>query len=122
MKSETESSSAVEAPTGESAPETGGRARGSGEKGGGNKRNRARSGNGGQRASAVAVYTPEDLLAALQDLEAGNFSTRLPERGAALNVRIARAFNRVAGLNEAMGDGLGRVSRPRGGGGKSTAG
>src|SRR5688500_13586166 len=120
MKSETESSSAVEAPTGESAPETGGRARGSGEKGGGNKRNRPRSGNGGRRASAVAVYTPEDLLAALQDLEAGNFTTRLPARGTALNVRIAQAFHRVAELNEAMVDELGRISRTVGREGKST--
>jgi HAMP domain-containing protein/signal transduction histidine kinase/DNA-binding response OmpR family regulator len=120
MKSETESSSAVEAPTGESAPETGGRARGSGEKGSGNKRSRPRSGNGGRRAAAVGVYTPEDLLAALQDLEAGNFTTRLPERGTALNVRIAQAFNRVAGLNEAMVDELGRISRTVGREGKST--
>src|SRR5687768_10190740 len=119
MKSETESSSAVEAPTGESPPATGGRARGSGDKGSGNRRSRPR-GNGGRRAATVAVYTPEDLLAALQDLEAGNFTTRLPERGTALNVRIAQAFNRVASLNEAMVDELGRISRTVGREGKST--
>src|SRR5688572_11831649 len=125
MKSETESSSAVEAPTGEGTPategtpETGGRARGSGDKGSGNKRNRPR-GNGGRRAAAVGVYTPEDLLAALQDLESGNFGTRLPERGNSLNVRIAQAFNRVARLNEAMVDELGRISRTVGREGKST--
>ena len=62
----------------------------------------------------VTAYSPEDLLAALLELEAGDFSTRLPEAGDEINIEIAQAFNRVAGRNQAVHDELSRVSRTLG--------
>jgi CheY-like chemotaxis protein/HAMP domain-containing protein len=114
MKSEKQSTSAVEAPT-EDPTSASGRARS-----GGDKRSRSRGANGRRRAADVAVYTPEDLLHALHQLEEGNFDVRLPEGGAPVDERIAQAFNRVAALNDALADELGRVSRTVGREGKST--
>ncbi len=83
------------------------------------------SGNGAQRRnrknlSTVTTYTPEELLAALLELEAGDFSIRLPEGGDDTTLQIAEAFNRVAALNQAMNTELGRVSRTVGREGEST--
>jgi HAMP domain-containing protein/CheY-like chemotaxis protein/signal transduction histidine kinase len=87
-------------------------------------RSRANSGGGGRgngsarrRRNAlkdVTTYTPEELLAALLELEAGDFTTRLPEVGDELDISIAQAFNRVAGRNQAVHDELARVSRTLG--------
>jgi HAMP domain-containing protein/CheY-like chemotaxis protein/signal transduction histidine kinase len=70
--------------------------------------------------SSVTTYTPEELLAALLELEAGDFSIRLPEGGDDTSVQIAEAFNRVASLTQAMNIELGRVSRTVGREGEST--
>src|SRR5688500_12103881 len=80
------------------------------------RRTRERTNGGGRSAGSkklpnITRYTPEDLLAALRELEAGDFSVRLAEVGEDVEIEIAQAFNRVAALNEAMSDELGRVSR-----------
>src|SRR5687767_3635787 len=91
------------------------------------KRRGSGAGNGGGRTSPsrnrlkqVTPYTPEDLLAALLELEAGDFSVRLSEAGDDLEIQIAQAFNRVAALNESMSDELARISRTVGREGEST--
>jgi methyl-accepting chemotaxis protein len=92
-------------------------------------RSRARGRNGGnggtrkrRRALAtVTTYTPEDLLAALLELEAGDFSVRLPETADdETSQQIAEAFNRVAAMNQKMHNELNRVSRTVGREGEST--
>src|SRR5919108_1427748 len=115
MKSEKQGQSAIEPPTGDRAPAGEGRSRA-----GGDKRGRSRAGNGQRGTSGVEVYRPEDLVSALLELEAGNFSARLPENGAPLDIRTAQAFNRVAARNEAMANELGRISRTVGREGRST--
>src|SRR5919108_711066 len=106
MKSEKQGQSAIEPPTGDRAPAGEGRSRA-----GGDKRGRSRAGNGQRGTTGVEVYRPEDLVSALLELEAGNFSARLPENGAPLDIRTAQAFNRVAARNEAMAKELARVAR-----------
>ncbi len=86
--------------------------------GGGNS-----NGSGRRRRNTlkdVTPYTPEDLLAALLELEAGDFNVRLPEAGDETNVQIAQAFNRVAQRNQAVHTELARVSRTVGREGEST--
>jgi HAMP domain-containing protein/CheY-like chemotaxis protein/signal transduction histidine kinase len=95
------------------------RARGAGTKPGNGGGNGSRRRNRGDMSS-VTTYTPEELLAALLELEAGDFSIRLPEGGDDTAVQIAEAFNRVAALNQAMSQELGRVSRTVGREGEST--
>ncbi|HEY0673811.1 MAG TPA: HAMP domain-containing protein, partial [Longimicrobiales bacterium] len=76
---------------------------------------------GKNNLDSVTPYSPEQLLAALEELEAGNFSVRLPETGEDdTGVQIAAAFNRVAALNQAMNREMGRVSRTVGREGEST--
>jgi HAMP domain-containing protein/CheY-like chemotaxis protein/signal transduction histidine kinase len=90
------------------------------------RRPRAGSNGGGRTAPPgnkgprITRYSPEDLLAALRELEGGDFSVRLTEEGDDEAVEIAQAFNRVAALNEAMSDELARVSRTVGREGEST--
>ncbi|HEY0303725.1 MAG TPA: HAMP domain-containing protein, partial [Longimicrobiales bacterium] len=86
---------------------------GSGNGGGGGKRRR-------NALRDVAPYTPEDLLAALLELEAGDFTIRLAETGDDTSTQIAQAFNRVAARNEAVHVELARVSRTVGREGEST--
>ena len=83
---------------------------------GGKRRTR----NGSRKAASITPYTPEDLLAALLELEAGDFEVRLPETGDDVNVQIAAAFNRVAALNQSMCSEMTRVSRTVGREGLST--
>src|SRR5262245_49467915 len=70
---------------------------------------------GTRRAQA---YTLEDLLDALRELEAGNFSARLPEVGDSLMIQIAQRFNRVADLNNRTSSEISRISRTVGREGK----
>ena len=87
------------------------------------RRPRARAGKGNGRGDGnssgrrrrnnlkdVTPYTPEDLLAALLELESGDFNIRLPEAGDETNIQIAQAFNRVAQRNQAVHTELARVS------------
>src|SRR5688572_2279409 len=97
------------------------------------RRPRARAGKGNGRGDGnssgrrrrnnlkdVTPYTPEDLLAALLELESGDFNIRLPEAGDETNIQIAQAFNRVAQRNQAVHTELARVSRTVGREGEST--
>jgi hypothetical protein len=82
-------------------------------------------GNGGARRrrnslSGVTPYTPEDLLEALRDLEAGEFDARLPETGDEIAVEIARTFNRVTARKQELHAELLRVSRTLGRDGVAT--
>src|SRR5262245_61472775 len=64
------------------------------------------------------VYSLDDLLEALRELEEGNFEVQLPEVGDAVMVQIAQSFNRVAALNNRTASELGRISRTVGREGK----
>jgi HAMP domain-containing protein len=86
-----------------------------GVKNGSNRRNRARQtetpGGRRRRLENLENYTPQDLLAALRELEAGDFSVRLPEAGDETQREIAEVFNRVAAMNQSVAEEFGRVSR-----------
>src|SRR5688572_28614948 len=66
----------------------------------------------------VEEFTPADLLAALKELEAGNFESTLPEVGDPLMVEIAQTFNRLAAQNDRLCREVSRISRTVGREGK----
>src|SRR5262245_2341745 len=81
-------------------------------------RKRKRQGRRADTRRAQSSYTLEDLLDALRELEAGNFSARLPEVGDGLMIQIAQRFNRVADLNNRTSSEISRISRTVGREGK----
>ena len=94
--------------------------------------NGPRGGNGGRSGSVkgyakprakrgrknVEEFTLVELLAALKDLEAGNFESTLPEVGDPLMVEIAQTFNRLAAQNDRLCHEVSRISRTVGREGK----
>lgn len=66
------------------------------------------------KASALASGGDDELKAlqdALRAFKAGNFSVRLPARGSGLIVELARDFNDVVSLVDAVAGEIMRVSR-----------
>ncbi|HSL72473.1 MAG TPA: HAMP domain-containing protein, partial [Longimicrobiales bacterium] len=73
-----------------------------------------------RRQESAAASSLEELLAALRELERGNFKARLEESGSPLMTEIAATFNRVAAHNETVCDEITRISRTVGREGKMT--
>ncbi len=59
----------------------------------------------------VESFDPEVLLAVLSDVEAGDFTARMPVHWTGIGGKVADRLNDIIGANQALGDELERVSR-----------